>query len=320
MNTHFKIIMLLILFLTLSNLTLDAENTYQGTYVPSVILSAPWGEKCLRRDSVSSDPGKFGFGLNAEGLEVGPTAFTVAPDGDIYIGDALNERVQRFSAEGNFIKVIPNAWGDLAGLAVDQDGNIYCPNTYTGNPAVYKFDQNGNQVKIYPIVKDEEMGTDRPYNWSAFGISCDDSGKVFIQYRKMHSGTKSIIQVGTKDSELPFAQQKAMVKEADFGATANVPNGNKIFREVGLLGVDKDAVYTVEKDEKNPDISIIKKCTYDGRLIATYTVNWSQVNCPLLTSFSMNMRTVFDKGNIYIFCSDKEGIRIIKWSPVEGGK
>lgn len=48
---------------------------------------------------------------------------------------------------------------------------------------------------------------------------------------------------------------------------------NKILREVGLLGVDKDAVYTIQKDEQNPNISIIRKNTYDGRPIGVYSLD-----------------------------------------------
>lgn len=297
-----------------------ADDVIQGTYEPNVVLSVPWGEKNLFNDKVASEAGKFGFGVDAENLEVGPTAFTIAPNGDIYIGDALNDRVQRFSAQGSFIKTIPNAWGSLqGGFAVDQDGNIYSPDTYTANPAVYKFDQNGNRVKTYPIVKDEEMGTDKPYNWSPIYVSCDDSGRVFIQYTK-YPATQFSFQIGTKDAEFSPVQQKATFKEAVFGATANVPNMNKILREVGLLGVDKDAVYTIQKDEQNPNISIIRKSTYDGRPISVYSLDWSKVKCDLITSASMNSNSVFDKGNIYNFCSDKDGIKIIKWSPVVGGK
>jgi hypothetical protein len=299
-------------------LNLKADDVIQGTYEPNVVLSVPWGEKNLSYDEVASKPGEFGFGVNAESLAVGPTAFTVASNGDIYIGDALNDRVQRFSSQGSFIKTIPNAWGSsLGGFAVDQDGNIYSPYIYTENPAVYKFDQNGNRVMIYPIAKDEEMGIDRYYSWSPNSISCDDSGRVFVQYT-VHSGTPRSFQIGTKDAVYSPAQQKATINEAAFGATANVPNMNKILREVGLLGVDKDAVFTIQKDEQNPNISIIRKSTYDGRPIGVYSLDWSKVKCDLITSASMNSNSVFDKGNIYNFCSDKEGIKIIKWSAVEG--
>ena len=319
MYTYPKIVSLT-LFLMLPVIGICSDNTPQGTYVPRIILTAPWGEKSLSYDKVASKPGEFGFGVNAESLEVGPTAFTIAPNGDIYIGDALNDRVQRFSAQGSFIKTIPNAWGSsLGGFAVDQDGNIYSPYIYTKNPAVYKFDQNGNRVMIYPIAKDEEMGIDRYYSWSPNSISCDDSGRVFVQYT-VHSGTPRSFQIGTKDAVYSPAQQKATINEASFGATANVPNMNKILREVGLLGVDKDAVYTIQKDELNPNISIIRKSTYDGRPIGVYSLDWSKVKCELITSASMNNNAVFDKGNIYNFCSDKDGIKIIKWTPVESSK
>lgn len=299
-------------------LNLRANDVMQGRYVPSVVLTALWDKKNLSDHGLPSELGKFGFSLDESGLAHGPTAFTVAPNGDIYIADNMNKRIQRFSASGSFLKSIPNAWGEIyAGLAVDEEGNIYCPNTYATNPSVHKFDQNGNLLKIYPIAKDEDMGTDKPYNWSATGISCDDSGRVFMQYTK-YPATPLSFQIGAKDAEFSPSQQKSSLKEVQFGATANVPNMNKIFREDGLLGVDKDAVYTMEKDEKNPYLATIKRTTYDGRLLCIYSVDWSQAKCTLLTSFSMNKHTVFDKGYVYSFCSDKEGIKIIKWSPVEG--
>jgi hypothetical protein len=314
----YPIIITLTLFLMLPVVGICADNSLQGIYVPSVVLTAPWGDKNLFDDKVASEPGKFGFGVDAESLKVGPTAFTIAPNGDIYIADALNHRIQRYSAQGSFIKTIPNAWGSIqGGFGVDQDGNIYSPDAHTVNPVVYKFDQDGNQVKIYPIVKDYEMGTDKPSNWSPDYVSCDDSGRVFMQYTKYPAAPFSF-QIGTKDIVFSGAQQKTTFKEAVFGATANVPNMNKIPHEVGLLGVDKDAVYTIQKNEQNPNISIIRKSTYDDRQIGVYSLDWSKVKCELITSASMNNKSVFDKGNIYNFCSDKEGIKIIKWSPVEG--
>jgi hypothetical protein len=297
----------------------QAQNTPKGTYIPDIVLTASWGQKNLRIDNVSSEQGQFGFYRDESGLVHGPTAFTIAPNGDIYIADNINKRVQRFSSSGTFLSIIPNAWGELStGFCVDQEGFIYCANTYTGHPAVYKFDQNGNQIKTYTIIKDEDMGTDKPYKWSATGISCDDSGRVFLQYIK-HSEMQRVFQIGTKDIEFTPSQQKNTLREAMFGSTANVPNMSKDFHEIGLVGVDKDEVYTIQKDEKNPNISIIKKSTYGGILIAAYTVDWGQVKCEHTNSFSMNKDTVFDKGNIYNFCADKDGIKIIKWSPV-GGK
>jgi hypothetical protein len=319
MKPYLKIFMLLILFLVLQVLAFCADYTPKGTYVPNIVLTAPWDEKNLRVDKVQSEPGKIGFKLSSEGLECGPTAFTVAPNGDIYVGDIINDRVQRFSSNGSFLIIIPNIRvGADVGMRVDKEGNIYMGHFYTLDPYVKKYDPQGNLVITYHIAKDEEMGTDDPGNWGGQGnILIDDSGKVFVQYLK--GGNEYSFQVGTKDMPFSPSQQKTSWKEGFYGLTSNLPLGNKTYTG-NLLGVDSEAEYRIEKDENKENISIITKYDLKSRLVGTYTLDWTKIECPLLTAFNMGPRQIFDKGNLYVLCSDKEGIKIIKWSPVEGGK
>lgn len=321
MQSYVKVIALT-LFLMLPILGICADNTLQGTYVPQIVLTAPWGEKNLSDNGETSKPGTFGLSKNAQGIPIGPTAFKVARSGDIYISDIINNRVQRFSSTGSFMGVIPNVRvGYDEGMCIDIEGNIYTGNFRVAHPYVEKIDQNGNLVSKYPIATDPEMGTDKPTNWGAAGnILVDDSGRVFIQYEK--GGTNYKFQLGTKDAPFSPAHQKASWKEGYLGITANPPDGNRSYTGY-LLGMDTDTEYEIEQAMKNyepdKDVSIIKKFQ-KGKLVGAYTLNWKQVDCPVLTSFSMAGNQVFDKGNIYVFCSDKDGIKIIKWSPVEGGK
>ncbi|MCJ7508140.1 MAG: hypothetical protein MUO85_05340, partial [candidate division Zixibacteria bacterium] len=135
MKFYSKIILLLILFLILQVLAFCADYTPKGTYVPNIVLTAPWGKNNLRNDKIPSEPGTFGFTIDAEGIEHGPTSFTVAPNGDIYIADNINNRTQRFSATGQFISVIPNVRvGYDSGFRVDKDGYIYTGHFYTLDP------------------------------------------------------------------------------------------------------------------------------------------------------------------------------------------
>jgi len=96
----------------------EAEDSLaQETYVSEVVLQAPWAEKNLVYDGEESPRGEFGVyqyavpeslkGQVDAGLPEGPTSFTVAPNGDIYIADPLNKRIQRFDENGSFISVIP---------------------------------------------------------------------------------------------------------------------------------------------------------------------------------------------------------------------
>jgi hypothetical protein len=99
--------------------------TAQETYISAVVISAPWAKKNLVYDGEESPPGEFGVYQYVvpeslkqwvdAGKPEGPTSYTVAPNGDIYITDPLNERIQRFDANGNFVSVIPiplPEWGE----------------------------------------------------------------------------------------------------------------------------------------------------------------------------------------------------------------
>ena len=293
-----------------------ADNVEKETYVSRVIIDAPWGEKNLFKDKVPSERGKFGFWLNSQGLEVGPTGFTVGPNGDIYVADNLNDRVQHFSSNGSFLAIIPNIFVSAeSGIRVDKEGHIYTGDFQAVNPFVQENDAQGNLVTTYYIAKDGEMGTDDPNNWGGAGnILVDDSGRVYVQYLK--GSSEYSFQVGTKKMTSSSAQQKTTWKKGFYGSTANLPNGNQRYSG-NILGLDSEYEYEMEKDEKNENISIITKYQ-NGKLVGTYTLDWKQIDCPLLTAFSMGGRQVFDKGNLYVFCSDKDGIKIIKWSPVQG--
>ncbi|MGB8657985.1 MAG: hypothetical protein WCE90_09415 [Candidatus Zixiibacteriota bacterium] len=108
------------------------------TYTSKVILQAPWAKKNLVYDGEESPPGGFGVyqyvvpeslkGQGDAGLPEGPTSFAVAPNGDIYITDPLNSRIQRFNPEGQFISVTPDIktqrykW---TVICVDPKDNVY---------------------------------------------------------------------------------------------------------------------------------------------------------------------------------------------------
>ena len=68
-----------------------------------------------------SDPGEFNF----------PLYLAVDPDGNLYVGDSMNFRVQVFDKEGQFLRQYgehgdsPGTFSRLKGLAFDGFGNFY---------------------------------------------------------------------------------------------------------------------------------------------------------------------------------------------------
>jgi len=164
--------------------------------------------------------------------------------------------------------------------------------------------------------------------------------------------TEFIFQFGTTTQEFTFEQQISTLKiPGTWSLNVNLPDWDNYLRKIkgktyslksernaqknlakelaqpreGFIGIDEDAVYNILRDEKNPDSSVILKYNYDGDLIASYILNWTAGECETFqTEYQPAGGTkkwvLFDKGNLYTYIHCKDGLKIIKWSPVEGGK
>lgn len=110
-----------------------------------------------------------------------PWDVAVGADGSIYVADTFNHRIQKFSAQGQFIKM----WGVFAqgdapdtlwgprGITISADGNIFI--TDTGNKRVVIFDQDLNYVSQFGGAGFEIGQFDEPV-----GIAVSNSGLVAV--------------------------------------------------------------------------------------------------------------------------------------------
>ena len=97
--------------------------------------------------------GKIGKGKGgAEGELLFPTYVTVDREGNVYVADTLNSRVQVFDAEGNYLKKYGergDAWGMFdkpKGVALDSFGNLYVVDSGWSN--VQLFNSEG-QILLF---------------------------------------------------------------------------------------------------------------------------------------------------------------------------
>jgi hypothetical protein len=164
--------------------------------------------------------------------------------------------------------------------------------------------------------------------------------------------TEFIFQFGTTTQEFTFEQQMSTLKiPGTWSWNVNLPDWEQYLRKIkgkiyslnsernaqkslakklaqpreGFIGIDEDAVYNIITDEKNPDSSVILKYNYDGDLIAIYNINWKEGECETFNTEYQGVAwvkkdKVFDKGILYTYINCKDGLKIIKWSPVEGKK
>jgi hypothetical protein len=326
------LIMVFLVFLVISivisskanNAQSDSTTMIKETYLSRVIIDVPWGK----------EPGQFGVYFSEEvSTGVGPFTFTISPHGDIYIIDPENARIQKFDSDGRFLLAIPLSKGGMD-ICVNSSGMIYLYDGSLVPKIIYQFDTKGNLLKEYPIVwKDGSMG------WGP--LYCDKSGKLFLSYRSDSLKVPMIFQVGTTEIVFTEEQQKATLREGFVGSNNVVLNQGKIFQnkegdlhlvddssrsvkkfnsycmnlgQAGFTGVDNEMnIYTLKYDG-GKGMEVMRKYNPAGDLMVEFNI---QKEDYIWTSRSL----VLDElGNIYVMSTSKDKLKIIKWSPVEGGK
>jgi predicted membrane-bound mannosyltransferase/sugar lactone lactonase YvrE len=128
--------------------------------------------------------GAYADGVN---IPIGPGTFNepwgiaIGPDGSVYVTDTWNHRVQKFTAEGRFVKTwgvfgqgeTPESFYGPRGLAVDASGRVYV--TDTGNKRIVVFDADGNFITQFGSAGYEPGQFDEPV-----GIAIDKNGTVYV--------------------------------------------------------------------------------------------------------------------------------------------
>lgn len=121
--------------------------------------------------SITGDPNPFNV----------PDGIAVDQQGNLYVMDSLNDRVQKFDNDGMFITMWGSS-GDQDGqfqcgnycmVAVDNKSNVYV--TDIGNSRVQKFDSNGKFLTKWGDSGDRDGQFSHP-----FGIAVDQQGNVYI--------------------------------------------------------------------------------------------------------------------------------------------
>jgi DNA-binding beta-propeller fold protein YncE len=123
--------------------------------------------------------GQFAGRGSADGQLNYPTHVCVTGDGNIFVTDALNFRIQVFSAEGKFLKKFGSAGdnpGYLArprGVAVDSDGNIYVVDGLFDN--VQMFDKDFRLLMAFG-----SPGNGYGQFWLPAGIYTDPNDTIYV--------------------------------------------------------------------------------------------------------------------------------------------
>ncbi len=114
-----------------------------------------------------------------QGTFYGPRDIAVDPDGNLYVTDTGNKRVQKFDPDGNPLGQWGGAGSDPGqflepvGIAIDQQGNIYVADTW--NQRVQVFDEDFQFVRQWRV--DGWVGesiVNKPY------LALDSQGRAYV--------------------------------------------------------------------------------------------------------------------------------------------
>lgn len=112
----------------------DSEgNIYVAKYYDTVEKYDSDGDFVLSWGGYGFSNGKFDYTF----------AIAIDSNDNIYVSDYLNDRVQKFDTDGNWLDTINISGSRAYGLDVDSSDNLYVLN---GNGSIQKFDSSGNQI------------------------------------------------------------------------------------------------------------------------------------------------------------------------------
>jgi len=289
-------------------------------YESKVILSLPWG----------SGPNEIGYAKEGpedqEGLRYGPTAIDVDQDGNIYILDTVNQRVKVFDQNGELLRSFPvRRWPGA--LAVDREESVWVLRGHT----IHRYTSQGTPIETIQIPS-----TDIPLSSE---LMITSNGEICAGQFEVVPG--KVVGEGEKGEDIRTGKTKRIryrqgIKKSGHRYQIEVTNSA---RTLELMDASGHIVKTINLEKRHPyDDAAFLSEDNDGNiylLVTThtddrhfYTEVWKYDRSyrliakvgPIFTKFytetpaPREWLVVDGIGNVYQLITEKEAVKIVKWS------
>lgn len=270
-----------------------------------VVVVEENGHRLIKLDASGAQAWTVGAaGVAGEGNDQfhNPMGTAVAANGDIYVADAWNNRIQIFTSAGIYKATVGGAWGSANGeldwptdVAVAANGDIYIADVNNNRIQHY----SGSGTYIDTIGTTGVSGTDNAHFGYPQGVAIDSTGQIFVA-----DDSNSRIQV----YESSHAMGHAFVRTI---GNTGVCSGRLIwFCGPHSLNVDsQDRLYIA--DTWNNRVQIMAG---DGTYLNTLGGSWGGGSGEM-----RGPKGVAVTSNGIVFVADTENMRIQKFMPVTRG-
>jgi uncharacterized protein (TIGR03663 family) len=177
--------------------SVDAVAYFPKEYKPSTIVSPVEPPKPDKEGRLTI--GGYGAG---QGLFVKPAGLAVDQEGNLYVADSGNNRVQKFSPDGIFLAEVGGAgsgngqFNEPWGVAVDAQGNVYVADTW--NHRIQKFDKDLKYVTQWGSPT-SDLKNPRPGEfWGPRDVAVDAEGNVWVA----DTGTSRVLKFDGNGTQL----------------------------------------------------------------------------------------------------------------------
>ncbi len=230
-----------------------------------------------------------------------PAGLAVDGQGNLYVADTDNNRIQKFDGDGNFQGAFGSAGGQDGqfngpwGVAVDRDGNIYVADTW--NHRIQKFNSSFQFQKAWGTAF-LEVGKREPGPLELFGprsVAVDASGNVWVT----DTGNKRVLKF---DSDGNFTAQ--------YGGSGSGPS--QFEEPVGITIAPNGEILVADTWNRR-----IQRFSPEFEYLGEISVeSWGSQNVtdkPYLAVLSDGRVVASDPANGVVLVFDSDGRKVASW-------